>query len=443
MVAGTPRVAGPAELEPAEDDLSGVEKFGLVVFFVCAFIATTRVTLAPLLGEWVLALATASVPGGALGIAITVLRHAQRADAPGASKLASTWAQLITGHVILLVILGVVEEHLPADITRDAIPYVVIAMFATLGQRSAVWRFTESAALWIGLLAVPINLVGLDLTDIVGRDTVHSEAYRTQAALGLWPLLLVALPSQPRSWRRLAAASLPFFVLVEQLFFLKRAPTVRVALVIVLLLFVAPSFAQARWRGGLVLVLGGLTALTALTVGAWGEMLGTAASSLGSRFQGDSGLSATLIEDNGRITEVIAWADSTEDVQWVMGRGMGSYFTHVDVTDFVQSEVDAQGSLARRALHIGAFDPIFRGGLLFAVLYFGAFAIALSRVGLAIALARAGEQNSRTLSGALFLFVYLAFQLTEGAPTTSFYFDLTVIGLALGRLLSTDPRGTK
>ncbi len=430
-----------AAAEGVEERLSSAERLGLLIYFVGAFAAMTRVTFATLLGDWFLGVATAAVPVAAVGVMWTTLYGVRRSDVESASRRTVTWAQLVLAHVALLSVFGFVNGNLPPDITRDAIPYAVIAMFAVLGHRASVWRFAENTALWATLAAVPVAIFGLDLSDIAGRGSVQSEAYRTQGVLGLWPLLLLALPGRPPGWRRLAMVGLPFFVLGEQVLFLKRAPTVRVALVIVLLLFVVPALARVHRRGNTLLIAGAITAL--LAVGIWGETFVTAATSLGDRFEGSSGISATLVDENSRITEALAWADSTGDIEWVVGRGMGSYFTHVDILNFVLSEVDAQATFARRNLHIGILEPIFRGGVLFWLLYFGGFIVALGRTGIAIQLARAGEENSRTLGGAMFLYVYVTFQLTEGAASTSWYFDLAVVGLALGRLLSSGTRSLR
>jgi hypothetical protein len=100
--------------------------------------------------------------------------------------------------------------------------------------------------------------------------------------------------------------------------------------------------------------------------------------------------------------------------------------------------MDDVHAVARRQLHVGGLMPFFKGGLALSLVYYA---------GLALALRRGSRFLREPLSAAAFFVVLLhaLFLIQEGWFTMSVSFDLVMVGLCMGHLLSQErhrrPRG--
>jgi hypothetical protein len=97
--------------------------------------------------------------------------------------------------------------------------------------------------------------------------------------------------------------------------------------------------------------------------------------------------------------------------------------------------MDDLNAVARRQLHVGALMPFFKGGLALAVVYYA---------GLAFALVRGRRFLDEPMAAAAFFVVLLhaLFLLQEGWFIMSACFDLVMVGLCMGYLLSRE-RGAR
>jgi hypothetical protein len=283
------------------------------------------------------------------------------------------------------------------------------------------------------------------MTDVVFED--HAEdragisivAYRTQGALAFWPLLFLTARLRRTRAAFLIYASV-FFVLAQQILFQKRAPTLRVLLFALLFLVVLPRLqrrtpAHDRRRGWPAFAAAGALVL-AVSLGAapWlfeGQLEGLLNRLSGQRYSG--GAAGMLTWENERFYEAAMFLRTLEPHELVLGRGFGGHF--VPDTPGWGVYMDDLNAVARRQLHVGALMPFFKGGLALAVVYYA---------GLAFALVRGRRFLDEPMAAAAFFVVLLhaLFLLQEGWFIMSACFDLVMVGLCMGYLLSRE-RGAR
>jgi hypothetical protein len=142
-----------------------------------------------------------------------------------------------------------------------------------------------------------------------------------------------------------------------------------------------------------------------------------------------------LTWENERFFEAGMFFRTLEPQELVFGRGFGGYF--VPDTPGWGVWLDDVDVVGRRQLHVGGLMPFFKGGLALALAYY---------VGLVLALWRGRLVLREPLAAAAFFVVLIhsVFLLQEGWFTMSVSFDLVVVGLCMGHLLSLerDRRGT-
>jgi hypothetical protein len=226
-----------------------------------------------------------------------------------------------------------------------------------------------------------------------------------------------------------------FLVFAQQILFQKRGPTVRVLLYVLVFLLVLPRLLRRerrarRRRGGLATFAGaGAVALAvALSVSPWlikGQLAGLLHRLSGQAYSG--GAAGMLTFENERFFEASMFLRSLEPQELVLGRGFGGYF--IPDTAGWGVYLDDVGSVARRQLHVGALMPFFKGGLALGLAYYA---------GLALALSRGRRFLGQPVAAACFFVVLLhaLFLLQEGWFIMSCCFDLVMVGLAMGHLLS-------
>jgi hypothetical protein len=334
-------------------------------------------------------------------------------------------------------------------VAHDFAPYVVILAAVVLGSIPRVWRDTNS--LLIGLLAAAllVNAIGMtEITQVVSES--HAEdragtttvAYRTQGALAFWPLLFLTA----RLRRPLTAFFVfltVFFVLAQQVLFQKRSPSLRVALFMLAFLVILPALrGRSRSVPGMLserrtmALFGGagiLAVCLALATTPWlfrGQWTGLTQRISGESYSG--GATAMLTTENERFFEAAIFLRGLSPSEVAVGRGFGGYFK--PDASWWGIWLDDVGEFGRRQLHVGALMPFFKGGLVLAVAYYA---------GLLGALVRGVRSLRAPFASAAFLVVLLhgLFLLQEGWFTMSLSFDLVVVGLSMGYLLSRNTGG--
>jgi hypothetical protein len=437
--AAPPRLAVGA----SEQALTELGTFCLKAFLVAQFFSLTRLFFGEHLGSGLLGYATAAGVGSIALLFPAVVSHGLRAGSlfgtlvPGARLWLAATSALAAG----LFLYGWLAKGYAVEPTlHDLGPYVVILSSVVLGSIRRVWRDTDRLILALFVAGLLVNVVAMtEITtvaselDAEGRVARDVLGYRTQWALAFWPLLLLTARSRPpRTALVILAGS--FFVLVQQILFQKRSPSVRVALFLAVFLLVLPRFqpqAQAeaeRRTKAMVAAVGALVLAAALTLSPWlfrGQLAGLARRLSGESYSG--GAAAMLTWENERFFEAGMFFRTLQPLELVVGRGFGGYF--VADTPGWGVWMDDLHQVASRALHIGALMPFFKGGLVFTVTYYA---------GLALALVRGRRCLHDPLGAAAFfvLLLHAVFIFQESWFSLSTSFDLVMVGLCMGYLLS-------
>jgi hypothetical protein len=355
---------------------------------------------------------------------------------------ARLWSFMVMGHAVLLFSWGwLVKGYDVTVASKEMAPYLVVIAFTILGSIPRVWKDMDRLVLVLFVAALAVNAMGMtEMTSVVSETDAEARearsvvAYRTQWALAFCPLLLfTARQRRPRIALLIFAGA--FFALAQQILFQKRSPTVRVLLYMVVFLVVLPwlrprklaSSGEARTQTMFAAVFA-LGVFVSLAAAPWlfrGQLAG-----LARRLSGESyseGATGMLIFQNERFAEAAMFFRSLGPEEIIFGRGFGGYFVPDEPGwGLYQDDVHA---VVSRGLHVGGLLPFFKGGLLFAFLYY---------LGYALALLRGRRALSEPLTAAAWFVVGLhaLFLIQESWFIMSNSFDLVVVGLCLGHLLS-------
>jgi len=429
----------------SETALLGLGALCFKVFLLAQFLSLTRLFWSERLGQGVETLAGAA---GLLSVALlapAVLAYGLRAGSLFGTLIAParTWITVVLGLSMFLFFYGwLVKGNQASAAAHDLAPYVILLAAAVLGSIPRVWQDMDRLVLVLFTAAIVINAAGMtEMTRVVtesfaeDRAGIDIVAYRTQGALAFWPLLLLTSRLR-RPLVALLAFVGAFFVLAQQILFQKRAPTFRITLFLLIFLFVlpwlrtrpittGPSEGQLR-----VWFLGTAAAalMVALAIAPWlfmGQLAGLADRMSGQRYSG--GAAGMLTWENERFFEAGMFFQTLEPQELVFGRGFGGYF--VPWAPGWGVWLDDVQEFGRRQLHVGGLMPFFKGGFALSLTYYA---------GLALALLRGRRYLAEPVAAAAFFVVLLSaiFLLQEGFFIMSLSFDLVMVGLCMGHLLS-------
>jgi hypothetical protein len=434
LPVGSPRAS--------EQALWFMGKLCLLGFLAAQFVSLTRLFWSQRLGAGALGLATvAGIASVALLLPAATI-YGLRADGPLGNLVdgARLWAVLVLGLSLLLFFYGwVVKEYRLNPVVHDLCPYLVIVGAVVLGSIDRVFADLDRPLLALLLVALVVNALGMtEITDVVSEIEAEDRAgpaivgYRTQGALAFWPLLFLTA----RKRRPLAAFlvySAVFFVLAQQILFQKRGPSVRILLFVVVFLFVLPRLVRPRPREGrrssvTFASAGALALVVSLAAAPWlfeGQLAGLVRRLSGQAYEG--GAAGMLTYENERFFEAGMFLRTLEPQELLLGRGFGGYF--IPQVEGWGGLMDDLGVVARRQLHVGGLMPLFKGGLALFASYFAA---------LASALVRGRRFLAQPLAAAAFfvLVIHALYLTLEGWFIMSSSFDLLMVGLCMGYLLS-------
>ena len=444
-------VAAPSVSDHA---LAALGALCLKGFLLAQFLSLTRLFFSHHFGDGVTVYASQA---GLLSVAL--LFPAVVAYGLGSGSLFGTlvpgaraWTLIVLVLALMLFFYGWLGQgYLVTAVAHDFAPYLVILAGVVLGSIPQVWRDTDR--LLVGLLAAGllVNAIGMtEMTQVVSESYAEDRAgtttlaYRTQGALAFWPLLFLTARLR-RPWVAFLIFAGVFFVLAQQVLFQKRSPTLRVALFTLVFVVVLPAL-RARFGPspgtlgerrtlGLFAGAGVMALAVALTVAPWlfrGQLAGLTQRLSGEAYRG--GATAMLTTENERFFEAALFMRGLSPGEIAFGRGFGGYFK--PDASWWGIWLDDVGEFGRRQLHVGALMPFFKGGLVFALAYYSGVALALLRGARALRAPFAAAAFFVVLLHALFL-------LQEGFFIMSASFDLVVVGLSMGHLLSRDRGGAR
>ena len=353
------------------------------------------------------------------------------------------WVTVVLALSSFLFLYGwLVKGNVITAAVHDLAPYLVLLAAAVLGSIPRVWQDSDGLVIVLFAAALVVNAAGMtEMTQVVtesyaeDRAGIGIVAYRTQGALAFWPLLFLTARLRRPLVALLAFVGV-FFVLAQQILFQKRAPTFRIALFVVAFLFVIPWLAarprskapsEGRVRAWF-LATAAISLGLALAIAPWlfqGQIAGLAERISGQRYSG--GAAGMLTWENERFFEAGMFLGTLEPQELVFGRGFGGYF--VPYAPGWGVWLDDVNEFGRRQLHVGGLMPFFKGGLALSLAYYG---------GLVLALFRGARYLFEPFAAAAFFVVLLhaLFLLQEGFFIMSLSFDLVMVGLCMGHLLS-------
>jgi hypothetical protein len=358
---------------------------------------------------------------------------------------ARLWVTAVLWLSTLLFLYGWLGKgYLITEVIHDMAAYLVIVAAVVLGSMPRVWRDSDRWIIGLFAAALAVNAIGLtEITNVVSEADAEDRAgisivgYRVQGALAFWPILFLTARLRRPATALLIFAGV-FFVLAQQILFQKRAPSVRVALFVLIFLFVLPRLQPLHIRRRAALGEGRTWTMFAITlvlavamslsVAPWlfrGQLAGLLQRLSGQRYSGGS--TGMLTYENERFFEVGMFFRTVQPEEYLFGRGFGGYF--VPDTAGWGVWVDDAYQVARRQLHVGGLMPFFKGGLALTLTYYA---------GLVLALVRGRRALHEPFAAAAFfvLLLHALFLLQEGWFYLSASFDLVMVGLCMGHLLS-------
>lgn len=440
LTAWPPALARPSASEQAVRGLGALCLYG---FLAAQFASLTRLFFSQRLGEGFSVFASFA---GILSVALllpAVAIYGLRGEGLLGNLVegARLWAVLVLGLSVFLFFYGWLGKGYRINaVVQDFCPYLVIVASVVLGSLTRVFRELDRPLVALLAAALVVNAIGMtQITDVVFQEYAEDRAgigvvaYRTQGALAFWPLLFLTARFR-RPWQAFLVYCSVFFVLGQQILFQKRGPTVRILLIVLVFLFVLPrlrrpgSVPRGR-RGWAAFASAGLLALV-LGLGAapWllkGQLTGLLHRLSGANYQG--GAAGMLTWENERYFEAAMFLRTVEPQELVFGRGFGGYF--VPSTGGWGTFSDDVGEVVRRQVHVGALMPFFKGGLALTLVFYA---------GLVHALVRGRRFLREPLAAAAFFVVLVRtiFFALEGWFIMSVSFDMVMVGLCMGHLLS-------
>jgi hypothetical protein len=438
-----PRVGTRVAPRASDHAVAGMGTLCLKAFLVAQFLSLTRLFFSTQLGDGITFYASLA---GLLSVALlipAVAAYGMRAGSPFGTLVRGgrMWAVGVVGLSAVLSLYGWIGKgYAAAPVAHDLAPYLVIVAAAVLGSLRKAWEDIDRLLLVLFVVGLLVNAIGMTemsrvVTEVDSEDRagIGIVAYRTQGVLAFWPLLF--LTARLRTPARALLAFLGvFFVLAQQILFQKRAPTARVAVFVLVFLVVLPRLtrgvpARAEWRSRLLFLgTGVLAVVIAVSVAPWlfaGQLAGLLQRWSGQAYAG--GAAGMLTTENERFYESAVFLKGMRAEDLALGRGFGGYFKpNVSWWGIWLEDV---GEFGRRQLHVGALMPLFKGGLPLVVVYYS---------GLALALLRGFCARRDPVAGAMFfvLLVHALFLVQESWFLMSVSFDLVLVGLCMGYLLS-------
>jgi hypothetical protein len=432
-----------AVARPADAAVSAVGRLCLLGFLAAQFLSLARLFFVQHLGG---AAAAVASQAGLLSVGLLMPAIVGYGLTEGSlfgrlTEPARLWVGAVAALAVALFAYGWLHRgyELTAAL-HDLAPYLTIAGCVVLGSMPRVLADIDRPLLLLLALGLVVNALGMtEMTRVVTEVQADDRAgiaivgYRTQGALAFWPLLFLTARTRGRAALLLVCAAV-WFVVAQQVLFQKRSPTFRIALFLAVFFVALPIVlrrrdprVERRVRRSFGAI-GAVALALALTAAPWlfhGQALGLLDRISGQRYSG--GAAGMLTWENERFYEARMFFSTLTPLDWAVGRGFGGYFVPDDPEWGVW--LDDVGEYGRRQLHVGGLMPFFKGGLVLALTYYAGLALALLR----------GRRHLAVPFGAAAFFVVLlhaVFLLQEGWFVMSMSFDLAMVALCMGHLLS-------
>ncbi|MBP7239230.1 MAG: hypothetical protein KBA14_03325 [Saprospiraceae bacterium] len=290
------------------------------------------------------------------------------------------------GYSIFLAIAGLLSGNQIATWLVDSVTFTAFSGFIFLGTSKAFWEDFQKFGFYFFIAAIAVNIQATtmikvnywlqedNLLNFKGGERITRSivGYRTQFSQSFWPLFLLTLNPKNRL-RLFFILAAVLFLLLQQIIFQKRGPTVRI-------LFFIGCFIYLAWKNkeygistvkllrgvGLFLVFSILT-FVAFKQYLPADLLRKQYEALVNRFEGDvgnanikytEGALGVFTSENERVREVGMMLRSLDVKQIVVGKGFGGKYKDIEI---LKKERDAT--------HIGVFNFMLKGGIVYLFLF--------------------------------------------------------------------------
>ena len=328
---------------------------------------------------------------------------------------------IIFSYVNILLFYGLIRGNNIENIIFEYWTAVFLLLSHKIATSEDIWILFKGKLLIVFFIFSILVFLGTKytLTHLVeiGYDALSTEgsttglmAYDMSPILDFWPFLFLLGFFNKKIKKFRIVIYLPFIIyLLFQLFFLKRAPSVRAISILILATFIKMKLSTNNYafiKQIFVFITLGIVILSYTPEG------------LKERFK---------TKDTARQDESLGMLSQLNPLEFVFGRGLGGYY-NVQRGGVVQY-INNDGKEVSSIIHIGAAYPILKGGLL---LFFLIFYHILKTV--YISLKKIKKLSEEELSCLVFLIVYSVFRLIEGPFSLGAIFDALLFGMSLGYL---------
>jgi hypothetical protein len=333
----------------------------------------------------------------------------------------SLMVNIIFFYVNILLFYGLIRGNNIDNIFFEYWTAVFLLLSHKIASSEEIWILFKGKLIIVFLIFSILVFLGTKytLTHLVeigydalstGGSTTGLMAYDMSPILDFWPFLFLLGFFNKKIKKFRFLIYLPFIIyLLFQVFFLKRAPTVRAISILVLASFIKMKLSINNYafiKQIFVFITLGIVILSS-TPEAIKERFNT--------------------KDTTRQDESLGMLSQLNPLEFVFGRGLGGYY-NVHRGGIVQY-TNNEGKDVSSIIHIGAAYPILKGGFL---LFFLIFYHILKTV--YISFMRIKKLTEEELSCLVFLIIYSVFRLIEGPFSLGAIFDALLFGMSLGYL---------
>jgi hypothetical protein len=354
-------------------------------------------------------------------ILMAVYEHFNSIDVQ--KKNSSIFVNITLGYIFIMTIYGIVNGNSIGRIFEELWTGIIVYCAYKISLNNKVWELFQGKLFFVYLFFAITVLIGtqfsggkfedseIDLSSLEGLS-VATEAYEISPILDFWPFLLVLNFFNTKKNNYLTY--LPFIIYLGfQLFFLKRAPTIRAVFTFILLLYYSIYYVKALNKKNNILIITLIGIIVSIFY---------FPSDLSDRFKS---------EDNARQLELINMFSQLNGFEIIFGRGLGG--THEIIADGISDGVSETGKLTSSFLHIGAGLPVLKGGVILFILIFAHYFILIVKN-----FNRLRFINSKQITALIFLFSFSVFRFIEGTISPGSLVNSFLLGLSIGVLEVSD-----
>lgn len=323
-------------------------------------------------------------------------------------------------YINLLLLYGLFVGNDTTIIFQEYWTGMIVLLSYKIAKSKNIWLLFEGKLIIIFLIFSVLVFLGNSYTqvhlledgyDALERGTTTAlMSYNIAPILDFWPFifLLTFFNKKIKKFRILTFAPL-FIYLAFQLFFLKRAPSVRAISFLILAMII-----KMKISGNSNAIIKQFFAFAVI-----GIVISLATpKALLDRFE---------IKDSARQDEAKGMLTQLTPLEFLIGRGLGGTY-YVENGGIVQS-INEEGRAISANMHIGAFYPILKGGfLLFVLICYHIMTTVIRNI------KRIQKLSKEGLASLIFLIVYSVFRLIEGPISPGSIFDALLFGMSLGYL---------